>query len=324
MSGDGEDVKHESMVRLLQRIIATKEDFSNENLLKIGAHPCLVNALLEMMDRNAAGYLLLIKLFSKVIDVEVLRLHVLDAISSISRPDAINFTLLEQSFPPDQGHLARFVENPVDTRCIDSTAVRLYVGYGIRYGHMRYWDLESWCLKAEQPGVLMAFAETYNRKSMGDEMNLLDGIWFDVKFPGPYKKGMLEKLPLLQETSQLFIDGMLDCEDVRVLVRMLVEPSSLNHLFIAGDIGSAGLHMLMRALAENQIIESIEVSEDYEGNDDPTNKDFPISVSIASLLNANRIIKRISIDFLPYVDAERAALIKLAESDRRLELRTIN
>ena len=105
---------------------------------------------------------------------------------------------------------------------------------------------------------------------------------------------------------------------------MLLKPSSLKHLYICYDIGSAGLHMLMRALAENQIIESIEVYDDDEGNDDPTNKDFPISVSIASLLKANRIVKRISIDFLPYDDPERAALIKLAESDRRLELRNIN
>ena len=200
MSGDGEDVKHESMVRLLQRIIATKKDFSIENLLKIGAHPCLVNALLEIMDRNAAGYLLLIKLFSKVIDIEVLRLHVLDEISSISSPYKINFTLLEQSFPPDQGHLARFVENPVDTRSIDLPDVRLYVGYGIWRGSMIYRDIEKWCIRNVQPGVLMAFVERYNPKSTGYSM-LSDRIYIDADCPGPYREGMMEKLPLLQQTS---------------------------------------------------------------------------------------------------------------------------
>lgn len=327
MSGDGEDEKLESMVSLLQRIIATKEDFTNENLLKIGTHPCSVNALLEMMDRNAAGYLILIKLFSKVIDVAVLRLRVLDA---ISRWREVNFTLLEQSFPPDQGHLARFVENPVDTRSIDLPDVRLYVGYGIRYGYMDYRHIEKWCIKANQPGVLMAFVETYNTKSTGDE-GLSDVIYIDADYPDPYRKGMMEKLPMLQETYTLSIDS-LDLEDVLALIPMLLKLSSVKHLSICHDIGSAELDMLMRALADNQIIEVIEVRDDdsykgdddsNEGDDDLLNKDLSISVTIASLLEANRIIKRISIDFNAYDDDERAALINLAESDMRLELRNL-
>jgi hypothetical protein len=101
---------------------------------------------------------------------------------------------------------------------------------------------------------------------------------------------------------------------------MLAQPSSLNYLQIIHDTGSQGLDLFMRGLESNQRIESINILGRNTPDDFPPDKDFPISATLSGLLKANRTIKQIEISCTAYDNAERAALMALAESDARVEL----
>jgi hypothetical protein len=125
-------------------------------------------------------------------------------------------TMLEKSFPPDQGHRLLSIEKELNYQFINSAAVRLFVGYKILTWTTSGVDepeLKSWCVENRQPGVLIVFS---------------DKRWHEVsiefkEYTGTFARSMMNKLSVLKEAYNLSIVEIPDHEDALVLYRLLAE-----------------------------------------------------------------------------------------------------
>ena len=303
------------MIELLYGVIVTNADFSNAELCRIAESETLPGALVAIMFRNPQDYLYLIKLFCQAVGVTTMRSRVirkiakddtLDAIESAGTGHDFLLSMLEQSFSPDQKHLLPFVEKELIYDDINSTAVKLFVGYDIpkinALGSQKP-QVASWCLENRQPGVLMAFYDAFTSKVSIDFS----------KYSGSFARSMMEKISQLNNARILSIKGIPDYEDALVLCRVLAGTSILKQLHIDRDYCGQEFDAIMQGLSLNHRIKRLYLS--------PRTMPEPPAIcdTLASLLEANGTIELIEMTHFDN-DPELPGLTLLAENDARLTL----
>jgi hypothetical protein len=303
------------MIELLYGMIVTRADFSSADLSRIADSPTLPGALVAIMFRSQHDYLYLVRKFCQVIGMYKMRSCVISEIAEddmldISELDGTGndflLSMLEQSFPPDQGHLLPFVEKELNYGSINSAAAKLFVGYNIPKVHgmlSNKAEIASWCVENRQPGVLIAFYDTCLSKVVID---------FE-KYPARFARIMMDHIPQLKKSSTLSLKGIPDYQDALVLVRVLAGTSILKELHIDGNHCGQEFDFIMQGSTLNRGITSL--SLDLRQVLNPP----AICDTLSRLLEANREIRRIFLA-LHDDDPEQSQLRQLAAMDERLEL----
>ena len=124
---------------------------------------------------------------------------------------------------------------------------------------------------------------------------------------------MMEKIPLLKNASELYIEGIPDYKDALVLYRALAGTSILKELHIDGNYCGQEFDSIMQGLSLNRRIKRLFLNP-------RTMADPPaICDTLASLLETNRTIELIEMTLYDD-DPELPELTQLAGMDGRLDL----
>ena len=305
----------QEMIGLLYRVIVSNGGFSTEDLARIAESETLPGALVAIMFRSSHDFLYLVKVFCKAVGMPVIRSGL---ISEIAKDDLVEacdlagtgkafiLSMLEQSFPPDQKHLAPFVDKEINFDSISSVAAKLFIGYNIANVaelESSKAELVTWCVENRQPGVLVAYYAASPHEVSIDFQ----------RFSGAFARSMMERFSQVKKLRSLYLNGIPEYEDALILQRLLSSTSSLKELHIDGNHCGQEFELLMQGLSLNTSITALSLEPR------PIVAPPEICDALASLLTMNSkiqwILLRVHSD-----DPERPQLMQLAAVDDRLEV----
>lgn len=304
---DSDDAPFEDMIELLNGVVASRDDYSADDLRRMVNHPSLGGALVVMMKRSESNYLYLVKRFCQAAGKDVIRSMITGSISGFAEISTQLWRMLKKSFEPDQQHLARFVAGALDYDRIDTLPASLFVGYNIAPGP--HWEsgrnFTSWCVKNQVPGALMAWYDRLKSNFIGISAG---------EFSGEFFRGMMEKISLLQNLAIFSVKGAFLPDDALVLQRVLTAESGLLELRVDKSTGGFGFDLIMQGLMFNKGIKAVILC------DPVPSRTSPMCSTLAEVLKINGIIEVFWLDLFPN-DPELNDFEQLASIDQRLQIR---